>query len=86
VEDLGRSVHEHPPLLDFAEAGVVAKRVADEVSELRERLDARIARSHEDEREVAPGHLRVDDRVRGLELAEDVVPEGDGVGEILEAQ
>src|SRR3954451_1874701 len=85
-EDLGRSVHEHPALLDFPEARVVAERVADEVGELRQRLDARIARSHEDEREVAPGNLGIDDRIRRLELAKNVVPERDCVGEVLETQ
>ena len=35
---------------------------------------------------MAPGHLRIDDRVGSLELAQDVVPKADGVREVLEPE
>ena len=85
-EDLGRRVDEHPALRDFLQPWVVAERIADEVRELGERLDSCVARADEDEREVALGHLRIDDRVGSLELAQDVVSKADGVREVLEPE
>jgi hypothetical protein len=73
-------------LLRVAEAGVVAEGVAHEVGELGERLDARVARSDEDEREMGADAFRV--RLGGgrLQLAEHVVAEVDGVREALEPE
>ena len=48
-EDLGRRVDEHPARRDFLQPWVVAERIADEVRELGERLDACVARADEDE-------------------------------------
>ena len=64
---------------------VVAERVAHEVGELGERLDARVAGADEDEREVARRALGVAPR-RRLELLQHVVAEVDRVGEVLEAE
>jgi hypothetical protein len=88
--DLGKDrrggVDEHPALPRCPEARVVAQRVAHEVGELGERLDARVACADEDEGEVALGARRVERRVGRLELAQDVVAQVDRVGEVLEAE
>ena len=52
-QDLRRRVDEHPALRRVPEARVVAQRVADEVGELGERLDARVAGADEDEGQLA---------------------------------
>src|SRR5438045_1354090 len=81
-----RAGDEHPALPRLAERRVVAERVADEVGELGERLHARVARADEDERELTLAVRLVRRRRGGLEAAQDVVPEGDRVGERLEAE
>ena len=81
-EDLRRCVDEHPALGDAAQAGVRAQRCLRHVVQLCERFDARVARTDEDEAEL--GRIVGMDR-RTLELEEHAVPQGDRVGEILEA-
>ena len=85
-QDLRRRVDEHPAQSRALELRVVAQRVADEVGELGERLDARVARSDEDEREVRLGALAVVLGRGRLEPAQHVVAEVDRVGEVLEAE
>ena len=81
-EDLRGGVDEYPALGFLSESGVRAERGMRHVVQLRERLDARVAGADEDEPELG-GVLRVDRRA--LELEEDAVPEGDRIGEVLEA-
>jgi hypothetical protein len=84
-ENLRRRVHEHPVLARLAERRVVAERVAYEVGQLGERLDARVPGADEDERELALAVRLVRRGRRGFEAAQDVVAEIDRVGERLEA-
>ena len=74
-------IHEHPALRRIPQGRVVAQRRVDEVVELAERLDPRIARADEDEPEL---RLRPARRGR-VESLEHVVAERDRVGEVLEA-
>jgi hypothetical protein len=83
-ENLRAGVDEHPALRHVAEPGIVAQRVVDELGELGERLDTRVAGADEHERQMALGVRRVG--VRVIELAQDVVPEVDGVGDVLERE
>ena len=85
-QDLRRRVDEHPAQSRPLELRVVTQRVADEIRELGERLDARIARSDEDERQVCLGALAVVLGRGRLEPAQHVVAELDRVGEVLEAE
>ena len=83
--DLGQDrrsrIDEHPPLGCVAQARVVAQGRPREIVELRERLDSRVAGSHEDEAELRGRAAR-----RGsLQPLEDVVAEGNRIGEIFEA-
>jgi hypothetical protein len=84
-EDLRCSVDEHPALGFAAQTRVVAQGVADEVGELGERLDARIACADEDEGEVSRSLLCTGRGVCCLELPEHVVAERDRVGQVAEA-
>jgi hypothetical protein len=84
-QDLRRRIDEHPALPGAAQARVPAERVGDEVGQLCQRLDARVAGAHEDEAEMRGVDPALDLRVRGLELAQDPVPELDRVREVLEA-
>ena len=52
LHELGLPLDEDPVLGDAAERGVVAQRVADEVRQLGKRLHARIAGTHEHERQL----------------------------------
>ncbi len=54
-----------------------------EIVELRERFDARIPRTDEDEAELLAS---VGSDRRALELLEEAVSECDGVGQVLESQ
>ncbi len=85
-EDLRRRVHEHPALRRVAHGRVVAQGVANEVGQLGERFDTRVPRADEDERELALGLARVGRGRGGLEPAEDVVAQVDGVREALEPE
>ena len=85
-ENLGRRVDEHPALRGSFQLGVVAERVANQVGELSERLDARVARADEDEAELAATVLLVVCRRGCLQPPEDVVSEVDRVGEGLEPE
>ncbi len=85
-QDLRRRVDEHPARARALELRVVAQRVADEVRELGERLDSRVARSDEDEREVRLGALAVVLGRGRFEPAQHVVAELDRVREVLEAE
>ena len=60
--------------------------VADQLVELRERLDARVAGADEDEGELAGAVARRIRRRRGFESLQDVVAELDRVLERLEAE
>ena len=64
----------------------MTERVADEVGELGEPLDARVARADEHEREVPTAVGLADFRGRGLEFAQDVVAQVDRVGQVLERE
>ncbi len=64
----------------------MAQSVVHEVGELRERLDAGVARADEHEREVPLLHGRVGREVGKLELLQHVVSEVDGVGDVFEAE
>jgi hypothetical protein len=79
-------IHEHPMLLGIAQTRVVAEGVADEVGELGEGLDAGVAGSDEDEREMGPHARWVALGRCGLQLTEDVVAEVDRVREALESE
>ena len=85
-EDLRRRVDEHPPLRRVPQAGVVAERVADEVGELGQRLDSRVAGPDEDEGQLALPMGLVGCRVGGFEPLQHVVAQVDGVGQVLEAE
>ena len=61
-----------------------ANRVLSEVVQLRERLDAGVARADEDEAEVARRLVRVEARRGGLERAQEPVAQRDRVGDVLE--
>jgi hypothetical protein len=81
-----RDVDEYPALAGVAELRVVAERVAHEVGQLGERLDACVTGADEDERELP---LAVDRGGRGggcLEPAQHVIAQMDGVGERLEPE
>src|ERR671931_2542685 len=74
-QDLRPRVNEHPALARLAERRVVAERIPDEVGELGERLDARVAGADEDEGELSLA-MRLGRRGRGgLQTAHDVVAE-----------
>ena len=64
----------------------MAQRVADEVGELGQRLDARIARADEHEGQLRLGSAAVRSGHRPPRAAEDVVAEVDRVREVLEAE
>ena len=66
--------------------GVVAQRVLDEVGQLGERLDTRVAGADEDERQPSQPLLLVEFRVGSLELFEHVVAQVDRIGERLERE
>ena len=85
-EDLRRCVHENPALANPLQPWIEPRRVAEEVGELREGLDARVAGADEDEAQMA---LRVLGRKSGvgeLELAQDVVAQVDRIREALEPE
>ena len=82
VQDAVARLDEHPALRRGSQARVEAERVADEIVELRERLDAGVARADEHEREMR----RSGREVGGLELGEHVVAKCDRVGEVVEAE
>ena len=85
-QDLRRRVDEYPALLGSPQLGIVAHGVADEVGELAERFDARVAGSDEDEGQLAKA-MRIGGRgCRRLEPAQDVVAQVDRVGQRLEAE
>jgi hypothetical protein len=77
--------HEDPALLRVPQLGVVAQRVADEVGELGQRLDARVARSDEDEGQLPQPVRVVRSGVCRLQPLEHVVAQVDRVGKGLEA-
>jgi hypothetical protein len=85
-KDLRRGVDEHPALRRVPEAWVVADRVAHEVGELRQRLDARVAGADEDEGQLTLPVRLVRGDVGRLQPLQDVVAEVDRVGEVLEAE
>ena len=62
----------------------MAERLAHEVVRLGQRLDAGIAGTDEGEGQPPLGVLEVG--VGQLELVQDVVAQGDGVGQVLELQ
>ena len=62
-----------------AKAGVVAERAGDEVVQLGHGLDARVAGTDDDEREMGPDSVRLRLGVCVLELAQDVIPQEDAV-------
>ena len=85
-QDHRRRVDEHPAPRDVLQARVVAGRVVDEIGQLRERLDARVARADEDEGQPALPLRVVERRVGVLQLAEHVVAEVDRLGQRLEGE
>ena len=85
-EDHRRRVDEHPAPRDVLQARVVAGRVVDEIGQLRQRLDARVARADEDEGQPALPLRVVERRVGVLQLAEHVVAEMDRLGQRLEGE
>jgi hypothetical protein len=52
-QDPRRQVDEHPPLRLVAKVVVVAKRIADEIRQLSQRLHTRVAGADEDEGQLA---------------------------------
>ena len=85
-EDLRRRVDEHPAPRHALQPRVVARCIVREVGELRERLDACVSRSDEDEGEPALSLLLVGHGVGGLELAEHVIAQVDRLREGLERE
>jgi len=85
-QDLRSCVDQHPSLRGSAQARIPAEGVPDEVGELREGLDARVAGSDEDEGEVRRGPCVVELGVRGLQLPQHVVAEVNRVRKVLEAE
>ena len=83
-QDLRRRVDEHPALSCLAETRVVAQRVRDEIGELGERFDPRVAGTDEDEGQVRLASSGIELGIGTLELVQDVVSEIDRVREILE--
>ena len=85
-QDLRRRVDEHPARARALELRVVAERVADEIRKLGERLDSRVTRSDEDEREVRLCSLAVVFGRGRFEPLQHVVAEIDRVCDVLEAE
>ena len=85
-EDLRGGIHQNPVLASVSECRVVTQRVPNEVHQLGQRLDTRVAGSDEDERQLALDVGRIEDCRGGLESAEDVVPKPDCVREVVEAE
>ena len=85
-EDLRGRVHKHPVLPRVLEGRVVADCVPNEVHQLGERFDARIAGPDEDERQLPSYVGRVEHGSGCFESAEDVVPQTDCVREVVEAE
>src|SRR5205823_3630167 len=85
-EDLRRRVDQDPTLPLVREFGIEAERVADEVVELRERLDACVPGADEDEGQLARTVAGRGRCGRGLEPAQDVVTQLDRVLERLEPE
>ena len=85
-QDLRRRVDEHPARARALELRVVAQRVADEIRKLGERLDSRVTRSDEDEREVRLCALAVVFGRGRFEPLQHVVAEIDRVCDVLEAE
>ena len=83
-QDLRRGVDEHPAPRLFAQLGVVAARVRDEVGQLRQRLDARVAGADEDEGQLSRRGPRA--HRGGIESAQDMIAQVDRVGEVLKAE
>ena len=81
-QDARTGVDQDPPLGHVAERRVVVDGVLDELPQLGQRLDARVAGTDEDEDEVAARVARVG--LGEVELAEHVVAQADGVAEVLE--
>ena len=84
-QDLRRDVDENPALRRVTKTGIRVERVAHEVGQLRERLDARVARADEDERELAEALRFGRGRHRRFESSQDVVSKVDRVRERFEA-
>jgi hypothetical protein len=81
-----RRVDEHPALADVPQGRVrTADRLAREIVELCERLDARVPRADEHEAEVAFRLGAIQPHSGGLERPQEVVPKRDRVGDVLEA-
>ena len=78
------AVDQQPALRDVAQPRVVAERLAHEVVRLGQRLDAGVAGADEGEGQPPLGVLEVG--VGQLELVQDVVAQGDRVGQVLELQ
>jgi hypothetical protein len=79
------TLQEQPPQPVLAQPGIVVERMMRRGVELRGDLCAGVARADDDEGCPAPSFGRVHDGVGDLELLDDVIAQGDGFAERLDA-